>query len=147
MAVREDGTDRRASPGTDAAPSDPRLGQTPGAEAVGRGPDDGKPASRADYHHPAAAWGAARSVGRVLVKARERLGGPRAILRMNHEDKGFDCPGCAWPDDPNGLHLDICENGIKHVTWEMTRKKVGADFFAAHTVSELEGWSDYALEE
>jgi molybdopterin-dependent oxidoreductase alpha subunit len=147
MTVRDDGTDRQASPVTDAAPRDPMLGQTPGAEAVGRGPADGKPPSRADYHHPAAAWGAARSVGRVLVKAREPVKGPHAILRMNHEDKGFDCPGCAWPDDHNGLHLDICENGIKHVTWEMTRKRVGAEFFAAHTVTELEGWSDYALED
>ena len=102
---------------------DPRLGATPGAEAVGRGPSDAKKASRHDYHHPAAAWGAARSVGRVLWKAREPIEGPRAVLRMNHEDKGFDCPGCAWPDDPNGLHLDICENGIKHVTWEMTREE------------------------
>jgi hypothetical protein len=35
---------------------------------------------------------------------------------MNHEDGGFDCPGCAWPDDLKGLRMDICENGIKHVT-------------------------------
>ena len=45
---------------------------------------------------------------------------------MNHEDGGFDCPGCAWPDDPTGLHLDICENGIKHVTWELTRERPAA---------------------
>lgn len=32
-------------------------------------------------------------------------------------------PGCAWPDDPTGLHLDICENGVKHVTWELTRSR------------------------
>jgi anaerobic selenocysteine-containing dehydrogenase len=66
---------------------------------------------------------------------------------MNHEDGGFDCPGCAWPDDRKGLHLDICENGIKHVTWEMTRKRVGRAFFAAHTVTELSGWTDFALED
>jgi molybdopterin-dependent oxidoreductase alpha subunit len=66
---------------------------------------------------------------------------------MNHENGGFDCPGCAWPDDRHGLHLDICENGIKHVTWEMTRKKVDRSFFAAHTVAELCGWTDYALED
>jgi molybdopterin-dependent oxidoreductase alpha subunit len=65
---------------------------------------------------------------------------------MNHENGGFDCPGCAWPDDRNGLHLDICENGIKHVTWEMTPKKVGREFFAAHTVAELSAWPDHALE-
>ncbi|WP_395104263.1 hypothetical protein [Actinomadura sp. SCN-SB] len=33
---------------------------------------------------------------------------------VNQEDGGFDCPGCAWPDDSHGLHLDICENGVKH---------------------------------
>jgi molybdopterin-dependent oxidoreductase alpha subunit len=65
---------------------------------------------------------------------------------MNHEDGGFDCPGCAWPDDPNGLHLDICENGVKHVTWELAPAKADREFFAAHAVGELAGWSDYDLE-
>src|SRR4051812_19402112 len=130
------------------AAADPMLAQTPGAEAQGRGPADGKePGRRRDYEHPAAAWGAARSVGRVLWRTREPLAGPRAVLRMNHPERGFDCPGCAWPDDQQGLHLDICENGIKHVTWEMTRKRVGPEFFAAHTVTELESWSDFALED
>ncbi|MFH8557396.1 FdhF/YdeP family oxidoreductase [Streptomyces celluloflavus] len=98
------------------------------------------------YHHPAAGWGAAKSVSRFMVREGALADGPRAILRMNHENGGFDCPGCAWPDDTKGLHLDICENGIKHVTWEMTRKRVGREFFAAHSVTELSGWSDYALE-
>ncbi|MFM9446991.1 FdhF/YdeP family oxidoreductase [Streptomyces acidiscabies] len=99
------------------------------------------------YHHPAAGWGAAKSVTRVLVSEGALVDGPRAIMRMNHENKGFDCPGCAWPDDTKGLHLDICENGIKHVTWEMTRKRVGREFFAAHSVTELSGWSDFDLED
>ncbi len=83
---------------------------------------------------------------RFLARERSPVDGPRAILKMNHEDGGSDCPGCAWPDDLKGLHLDICENGIKHVTWEMTRKRVGREFFAAHSVTELSGWSDYDLE-
>ncbi len=99
------------------------------------------------YHHPAAGWGAAKSVTRVLVRERALVDGPRAIMRMNHENVGFDCPGCAWPDDTKGLHLDICENGIKHVTWEMTGKRVGPEFFAAHSVTELSGWSDFDLED
>ncbi|MEU9997168.1 FdhF/YdeP family oxidoreductase [Streptomyces sp. NPDC050848] len=98
------------------------------------------------YHHPAAGWGAANSVTRFMVREGALLDGPRAIMRMNHENTGFDCPGCAWPDDTKGLHLDICENGIKHVTWEMTRKRVDRPFFAAHSVTELAGWSDYDLE-
>jgi molybdopterin-dependent oxidoreductase alpha subunit len=140
MAVRDQDTDRQV-------PEDPMLAQTPGVEAQGRGPADGKQPSRHEYHHPAAGWGAARSVGKVMWRAREPFQGPRAALKMNHEDSGFDCPGCAWPDDQKGLHLDICENGLKHVTWEMTRKQVGAEFFAQHTVTELERWSDFALED
>ncbi|MBV2357154.1 formate dehydrogenase, partial [Streptomyces sp. J2-1] len=86
---------------------------------VGEAPE-GKPSFQ-PYHHPAAGWGAAMSVSRFLLRERA-VDGPRAILKMNHENGGFDCPGCAWPDDMKGLHLDICENGIKHVTWEMTGK-------------------------
>ncbi|WP_327365426.1 FdhF/YdeP family oxidoreductase [Streptomyces sp. NBC_01217] len=99
------------------------------------------------YGHPAAGWGAARSVTEVLVRERTFTDGPRAIFKMNHENGGFDCPGCAWPDDTKGLKLDICENGIKHVTWEMTPKRAGRKFFAAHTVSELARWSDFDLED
>ncbi|MFB7949219.1 FdhF/YdeP family oxidoreductase [Kitasatospora phosalacinea] len=111
------------------------------------GAEPSAPPSFEPYRHPAAGWGAARSVAKVLAATGEWVEGPRAVLRMNHEDGGFDCPGCAWPDDYKGLHLDICENGIKHVTWEMTGKRVGREFFAAHTVSELSGWSDFALED
>ncbi|MFL1428452.1 MULTISPECIES: FdhF/YdeP family oxidoreductase [unclassified Nocardiopsis] len=108
--------------------------------------DEKKQWSQRDYHHPAAGWGAAMSVMNVLRDEGEWVDGPRAIFKMNHENGGFDCPGCAWPDDTKGLKLDICENGIKHVTWEMTRKRAGKEFFAAHTVTELKAWSDHELE-
>ncbi|MET7638565.1 FdhF/YdeP family oxidoreductase [Streptomyces sp. NPDC005438] len=111
-----------------------------------KGSDGPDGAESHPYRHPAAGWGAAASVARVLAREREPLDGPQAVMRMNHENGGFDCPGCAWPDDTKGLRLDICENGIKHVTWEMTRKRVGREFFASHTVSELMEWSDSALE-
>ncbi len=114
--------------------------------AEGCGPNAGGPFSQKDYHHPAAAWGASKSVGLTLLRQGEIINGVRAIFRMNHENGGFDCPGCAWPDDRKGLSMDICENGIKHVTWEMTKKRVTREFFAAHTVSELMTWNDFALE-
>ncbi|MRH87901.1 FdhF/YdeP family oxidoreductase [Nocardia sp. SYP-A9097] len=99
------------------------------------------------YHHPAAGWGAAKSVANfMVVKERAPLIGARAILKMNHENNGFDCPGCAWPDSIKGIHLDICENGIKHVTWEMTHRRCTPEFFAQHTVSELARWSEFDLE-
>lgn len=102
--------------------------------------------SQKDYTHPAAAWGAAFSVANILLEQQEIVEGTEAIFRMNHENGGFDCPGCAWPDDLKGLRMDICENGIKHVTWEMTKKRVDPVFFDKHTVSELFTWSDFDLE-
>ncbi|WP_327086299.1 FdhF/YdeP family oxidoreductase [Nonomuraea sp. NBC_01738] len=110
------------------------------------GPVPEKPPESHPYHHPAAGWGAAKAVTEFVLREHEAVEGPRAMLRMNHEDGGFDCPGCAWPDT-QGLSLDICENGIKHVAWEMTGKRVTREFFAAHTVSELFEWTDYALED
>ncbi|MFF9824224.1 FdhF/YdeP family oxidoreductase [Streptomyces albidoflavus] len=129
------------------------AGQSPpgGADAPppegGEGPaDEGTPVQR-HYHHPAAGWVAAKSVTHVLAKEHAFVDGPRAIFKMNHENGGFDCPGCAWPDDTKGLKLDICENGIKHVTWEMTPKRAGRELFARHSVSELATWTDLALED
>ncbi|MDG3004341.1 FdhF/YdeP family oxidoreductase [Paludisphaera mucosa] len=126
---------------------DRRPEETPTTPAVGFGPNAGGAFSQEDYHHPAAGWGAAISVGKVLVKQREVLDGARVVFDMNHENGGYDCPGCAWPDDRHGLTMDICENGIKHATWEMTKKKATPEFFAAHTVSELATWTDFALED
>ena len=124
-----------------------RTGEPAVRPATGCGPNAGGEFSQHDYDHPSAGWGAALNVGRVLLKQRELIDGARVVFKMNHEDGGYDCPGCAWPDDRHGLSLDICENGIKHATWELTRKKANPDFFAAHTVSELAGWSDFALED
>ncbi|MFC0528647.1 FdhF/YdeP family oxidoreductase [Phytohabitans kaempferiae] len=123
------------------------LGGAPGVPALGRGPEPTGRRSRHEYHHPAAGWGAARSVGRVLARAGEPIEGFRSLLVMNHEDGGFDCPGCAWPDDPSGLRLDICENGVKHAAWELTASDADRAFFASHTVSALAEWSDHDLEE
>ncbi len=121
--------------------------ETAPTPATGFGPNDGGTFSQSDYHHPAAGWGAAKAVSLVLLRQGELIDGARAVIDMNHENGGYDCPGCAWPDDRKGLRLDICENGIKHATWEMTRKRVTPEFFAAHTVTELSGWTDFALED
>lgn len=115
-------------------------------QALGEGPNEGKKPKHKDYHHAAGSWDASFSVGRVICKAKEPINATRAIFKMNHEDGGFDCPGCAWPDDRKGLRMDICENGIKHSTWEMTHGKCDPNFFKQHTVTELESWSAYDLE-
>src|SRR5688572_358259 len=68
------------------------------------------------------------------------------LLKLN-QDKGFDCPGCAWPDGPpDERHVaEFCENGAKAVAEEATVRRVTPAFFAAHPVSELAERSDYWL--
>ncbi|HXH58537.1 FdhF/YdeP family oxidoreductase [Iamia sp.] len=67
-----------------------------------------------------------------------------SLLRINQTD-GFDCPGCAWPEPGDRSHAEFCENGAKAVAEEATRRTVGADLFARHTVAELAGRSDHWL--
>ena len=117
------------------------------AKAHGEGPKQDKEPCQKKYTHNTGSWDAAFSVGKVLLKSGAPIKGTRAIFRMNHENGGFDCPGCAWPDDRKGLRMDICENGIKHSTSEMTPKRCDRDFFAQHKVTELRTWSGYDLEQ
>src|SRR5262249_39224964 len=73
------------------------LGAVPGQPALGRGPVPDDNYGRHEYDHPAAGWGAARSVAGVLARAGEPVEGFRALFVMNHENGGFDCPGGATP--------------------------------------------------
>ena len=100
----------------------------------------------APYNPPAGGWGALRATARALREQSVELKGSRALLSMN-QPEGFDCPGCAWPDPRHTSSFEFCENGAKAVTWELTKRRVTREFFAAHTVRQLEQESDYWLEE
>jgi molybdopterin-dependent oxidoreductase alpha subunit len=97
------------------------------------------------YHHPAGGWGALRAVGEHLIEQRIAVKGAATLGCMN-QPEGFDCPGCAWPDPKHTSSFEFCENGAKAVAWEATAKRCTPDFFAAHSVTELAGWGDHALE-
>ncbi|MEW5318572.1 MAG: hypothetical protein WDW38_009785 [Sanguina aurantia] len=98
-----------------------------------------------EYGGPAGGWGALRAVAGAISKQLSPVRETSAMLRMNQPD-GFDCPGCAWPDPKHTSSFEFCENGAKAVSWEATSKRATPEFFAAHTVSELWGWHDHALE-
>jgi molybdopterin-dependent oxidoreductase alpha subunit len=97
------------------------------------------------YDNPAGGWGALRATAKAVAEQMHAVEATRTLLRTNQPD-GFDCPGCAWPDKKHSSTFQFCENGAKAVTWEATKKRVPPAFFAAHTVTELLSWSDYALE-
>jgi molybdopterin-dependent oxidoreductase alpha subunit len=68
-----------------------------------------------------------------------------ALSRLNQRH-GFDCPGCAWPEEHGGRKIaEFCENGAKAVAEEATKRRVTPDFFARHSVTELADQPEYWL--
>ncbi|MEN4476920.1 FdhF/YdeP family oxidoreductase [Mycolicibacterium cosmeticum] len=69
-----------------------------------------------------------------------------AALRRLNQRHGFDCPGCAWPEEHGGRKVaEFCENGAKAVAEEATKRVVTPEFFARHSVSALAAKSEYWL--
>jgi molybdopterin-dependent oxidoreductase alpha subunit len=83
-----------------------------------------------------------------LQRGLQSMGATRtaaALARLNQR-KGFDCPGCAWPEEPGGRKFaEFCENGAKAVAEEATKRVVTAEFFARHSIADLEGRPEYWL--
>ncbi|TVP90591.1 MAG: CbbBc protein [Pseudomonadaceae bacterium] len=97
------------------------------------------------YQGPAAGWGALRSVAHAWLHSGQPIKNLRAMLKTNQHG-GFDCPGCAWGDEPGSHTIKFCENGAKAVNWEATRRAADADFFARYSLEQLREQSDYWLE-
>jgi molybdopterin-dependent oxidoreductase alpha subunit len=93
----------------------------------------------------------AAEVKAVLVSLRRGLASMGAfrtaasLMRLNQR-KGFDCPGCAWPEEHGGRKLaEFCENGAKAVAEEATKRVVTPEFFARHSIADLAARPEYWL--
>lgn len=98
------------------------------------------------YSGPAGGYGSLRSVAGILAQEHVAVSGAETLNHQNKPD-GYMCVSCAWAKPAKPHPFEYCENGAKATAWEITKKRVDPDFFAKHTMSELEGWLDYNLEE
>lgn len=98
------------------------------------------------YHHPAGGWGAVKATAKALLEQSVVTKGSRALLSMN-QPGGFKCPSCAFPDPTHHKKVEFCENGVKALAVEATKRRVTRHFFAEHSVTSLAAQSDYWLEE
>jgi molybdopterin-dependent oxidoreductase alpha subunit len=86
----------------------------------------------------------------IITSMKRTLGaaGPHdavtSLLRIN-QVRGFDCPGCAWPERADHKVAEFCESGAKAIAEETTRKRADALFFAQHSVAELLRADDFWL--
>ena len=98
------------------------------------------------YSGPSGGYGSLRSVGEILLREGIPAIGAETLLHQN-QPNGFMCVSCAWAKPAHAKTFEFCENGVKATAWEITTRRVDESFFARHTLTELEGWLDYNLEE
>jgi molybdopterin-dependent oxidoreductase alpha subunit len=119
------------------------------------GDDDGRGDHSADCDEhrvrvgsPANSAAGLLAVAVALRRSLTQMGPSRTaetLAKVNQRD-GFDCPGCAWPEEPGGRKIaEFCENGAKAVAEEATRRTVGPEFFARHSVPKLLDRPEYWL--
>ncbi len=94
----------------------------------------------------AAGWASLRAVFGQLQDAMRPGQALRTLARLNQHG-GYDCPGCAWPDpdDERTPMGEYCENGVKAIAEEATKRRLTREFFARHPVAEIAEWSDYRI--
>lgn len=109
-----------------------------------------KPKSDQEMPHspgPAGGWGSLKGIARIFGETWASPGSLDSLRRLN-KPRGVMCVSCAWPKPANYSAFEFCENGAKATLWELTSTRCKPEFFAGegHSVTELRGWSDHALE-
>lgn len=97
------------------------------------------------YDGSAGGWGSLAGVSNILATERPEPGVIQTLWRQN-KPGGHMCTSCAWTKPPEPHLFEFCENGAKATIWDLTRDRCGPEFFAQHSLAELKGWSDHALE-
>ncbi|WP_369815171.1 FdhF/YdeP family oxidoreductase [Aeromicrobium sp. Leaf272] len=102
-----------------------------------------------EVHAPKDAAAGVTAVRVSMERALSHMGPKRTgqtLLKLNQAD-GFDCMSCAWPDpDPDERHAaEFCENGAKAVAEEATRARATPEFFARHSIADLDAHDEYWL--
>ncbi|WP_156443026.1 MULTISPECIES: molybdopterin-dependent oxidoreductase, partial [unclassified Blastomonas] len=106
---------------------------------------DDRDAGTTSYSGPAGGWGSVRGMAEMVVREKPSPGA-LATLRTQNKPGGFMCTSCAWGKPKHPHAFEFCENGAKATLWELTTHRCTPDFFASHSVTELRGWTDHALE-
>src|SRR5688572_29557451 len=115
---------------------------TPGAQP----PEEIERAQLREPHRVAAGMKALSESLRFTIRETGLTRGIGDWVRVNKKD-GFDCQSCAWPSpDEHRSVFEFCENGVKALTSEATKKKITPEFFREHSIAELQRQSDNWLE-
>ncbi|MGX1309298.1 molybdopterin-dependent oxidoreductase alpha subunit [Amorphus suaedae] len=96
------------------------------------------------YDSAAGGWGSLKGVSRIFGEASSSVA--LRILAKQNKPGGMMCSACAWAKPAKPHTAEFCENGAKATFWEVDSRRADAEFFQAHTVSELRTLHDHDLE-
>jgi anaerobic selenocysteine-containing dehydrogenase len=83
--------------------------------------------------------------GRSTLQKMGVIRGLSTWIKVNQK-QGFDCQSCAWPNPDNHRHVfEFCENGVKAIADEATKKRISPEFFSSYSITDLKRQSDYWL--
>jgi molybdopterin-dependent oxidoreductase alpha subunit len=129
---------RHSGENTHMAKNDPASGAEP--------PEKPAQARLCEPHRVAAGLVALKESLRFTFRETGFTRGLTDWLKVNKKN-GFDCQSCAWPSPDDHRHVfEFCENGVKALTSEATRKKITPEFFREHSIADLQKQSDNWLE-
>lgn len=96
---------------------------------------------------PSTHAGGLRAVWVTAQHAAKQTGPLRAlrVLSSANQTRGFDCPGCAWPDPPERSLAEFCENGAKAILDEATNARVDRACIESLTLENLRALDDQHL--
>lgn len=98
------------------------------------------------YPYASGGWGSLREVQQILSQENVLSAKSMKVLLKQNKADGFACVSCSWAKSGKPHVAEFCESGVKATAWEITTKRADAAFFARHTLTELESWSDHELE-
>jgi molybdopterin-dependent oxidoreductase alpha subunit len=98
------------------------------------------------YQHASGGWGSVKAVAGTLIQEQAPVETSRVLVHQNKPD-GFMCVSCSWAKPAHPHPFEFCENGAKATAWDLTAHRAAPEFFAQHTLAELEQWHDHDLEE
>lgn len=94
---------------------------------------------------PAGGWGSVEGIVHIYGESWATPAALETLARLN-KPGGSMCTSCAWPKPVNYHPFEFCENGAKAILWDTTSARCTPNFWDRHTVTELRGWTDHALE-
>lgn len=112
--------------------------------ATGHG-EPSRPVRIEEFDLASGGWTSVKEVAHALKEGHIPFSGSRVLMKQNKPD-GFACVSCSWAKPAHPHPFEFCEHGAKATAWELTKERAAPEFFAQHTLAELEQWSDHALE-